>query len=71
MCLAFPGKIIKINKDHASVDFGGIVRDINILLVDDIKIGDYVNVHAGFAVQKMTRKDANEVLKLFSENAGR
>ena len=52
MCLAIPGKILKI-KDHlAEVDFNGVQKDINITLVD-VKVGEYVMVHAGFAIEKM------------------
>ncbi|MFA6097036.1 MAG: HypC/HybG/HupF family hydrogenase formation chaperone [Candidatus Paceibacterota bacterium] len=66
MCLAIPGKIIKIDKktNVASVDFGGIKRDVNISLVE-IKKGDYVIVHAGYAIQKIDNKEAKETLKLF------
>jgi len=64
MCLAFPGKIIEIiSPTHAKVDFGGIFREVNIELVKP-KIGDYVVVHAGFAIQIMTAKDAKETMKL-------
>jgi len=68
MCLAIPGKIIKIDKktNVASVDFGGIERDVNISLVE-IKKGDYVIVHAGYAIQKLSSRDAKEVLALFDE----
>lgn len=66
MCLAYPGRIIKIkNKNHALVDFGGIKKEINIRLIEKAKIGDYVNVHAGFAIQKLSQKDVDEILKLY------
>lgn len=52
MCLAIPGKILTINKQLATVDFDGVEKDINISLVE-VKIGDYVMVHAGFAIEKM------------------
>jgi hydrogenase expression/formation protein HypC len=52
MCLAIPGKILKIKDQIAEVDFDGIVKDINIAMVD-VKIGDFVMVHAGFAIEKM------------------
>lgn len=53
MCLAFPGKIISIKKDLARVDFNGIKKEINISLTPEVKKGDYVIVHTGFAIQKM------------------
>lgn len=52
MCLAIPGKILKIKGQIAEVDFDGIVKDINIAMVDVI-VGEYVMVHAGFAIEKM------------------
>ena len=69
MCLAIPGKVVSINKkkEHASIDYGdGTKRDANISLVN-VKIGDYVLVHAGFAIQVLDQKEANETLKLFRE----
>lgn len=69
MCLAVPGKIIEISKDrqHAIVDYGdGTKRTVNISLVD-AKIGMYVLVHAGFAIQTVDPKEAEETLNLFRE----
>ncbi len=69
MCLAIPGKIIQINiKDNlATIDYGdGTKRIINISLVD-INIGDYVLVHAGFAIEKLNKNEAEKTLDLFRE----
>lgn len=67
MCLAIPAKIISINRDKAKVDFGeGVLREVNITLVD-AKIGDYVLVHAGYAIQVVEEKDAIETLQLWNE----
>lgn len=69
MCLAIPGKIIEIdkNKEHAIVDYGdGTKRKANVTLVD-VKIGNYVLVHAGFAIEVLNEKDALETLDLFRE----
>ena len=69
VCLAIPGKIIRIDtkKEHATVDYGdGTKRTANITLVD-VKIGDYVLVHAGFAIQVLSKKEAQETLALFRE----
>jgi hydrogenase assembly chaperone HypC/HupF len=52
MCLAIPGKIMAINNQLATVDFDGIEKEINISLVS-VKVGEYVMVHAGFAIEKM------------------
>ncbi|MCK4332530.1 MAG: HypC/HybG/HupF family hydrogenase formation chaperone [Thermoplasmatales archaeon] len=69
MCLAIPGKIVSLDKEkeHASIDYGdGTKRKANVSLVD-VKIGDYVLVHAGFAIQVLDEKEANETLDLFRE----
>ena len=69
MCLAIPGKIIEIekNKEHATVDYGdGTKRKANISLVD-VKIGDYVLVHAGFAIEVLDEKEAQKTLDIFRE----
>lgn len=62
MCLAIPGKIIKINGEKAVADFNGIRKEINISLVK-VKIGDYAIVHAGFAIEKMDKNSAKESYK--------
>ncbi|MCK5332668.1 HypC/HybG/HupF family hydrogenase formation chaperone [Candidatus Parcubacteria bacterium] len=65
MCLAIPGKIKSVDKkiNMALVDFDGIEREVNISLVDVGK-GDYVIVHAGFAIEKLTSQDAKEISDL-------
>ncbi len=64
MCLAFPGKVISIKGQQAIVDFDGVKKEINISLVPDIKENEFVIVHAGFAVEKMSKKSKNEIDKL-------
>lgn len=59
MCLAIPGKIIKIKGEKAIVDFGGICKEINISLVR-VNIGDYVVVHAGFAIEQVFPGELDE-----------
>ncbi|MFH1287526.1 MAG: HypC/HybG/HupF family hydrogenase formation chaperone [bacterium] len=66
MCLAIPGKIIKIDNNMAMVDFGGIKKESALDLLPDVKIGDFVLVHAGFAINKIDGKEAVETLKLIS-----
>ena len=69
MCLAIPGKIIELDKEtqSATVDYGsGTKRKANLSLVQ-FKIGDYVLVHAGFAIQVLDEKEAQETLALFKE----
>lgn len=60
MCLAIPGKIIKIKDQLAIVDFQGVKKEINISIVD-VKVGDYVMVHAGFAIEKMKKDNVKEI----------
>lgn len=69
VCLAIPGKIVNIdnNKEHAIVDYGeGTKRKANISLVN-VKVGDYVLVHAGFAIETLNEKEAEETIALFRE----
>jgi hydrogenase expression/formation protein HypC len=69
VCLAIPGKIIEVDKDkeHAVVDYGdGTKRKANVTLVS-VKVGDYVLVHAGFAIEVLNEKEAQETLALFRE----
>ena len=69
MCLAVPGKIIEIDGDTARVDFGGITREANVILVPEAAVDSYVLVHAGFAIQVLNEAEAEETLSLFRELA--
>lgn len=66
MCLAFPGKIISIKGDGAVVDFDGIEKEVNVSLTPKAKKSDYVIVHAGFAIQKLSKQSAMEVFKIYA-----
>ncbi len=67
MCLAVPAKVLEIKGENAIVDFGGdIKRRVNTSLVD-AKVGEYVIIHAGFAIQIMDEKSAEESLKIWKE----
>jgi hydrogenase expression/formation protein HypC len=67
MCLGIPGKIISITGDLASVDFGGVSREVSLLLCPEVSEGDYVLVHVGFAIQRLEEREALETLALFEE----
>ena len=75
MCIAIPGKIISISGDEsllrkAEVDFGGLTREVNLALLPEAQIGDYVLVHVGFALSIIDQKEADEIfreLKLLEE----
>ena len=69
MCLAIPGKVIKINKENAIVDYLGEKRTVDCSLVD-CKIGDYVIVQNKFIMQKVPEKEALEQLKLWKKING-
>jgi len=63
MCLAVPSKIVQINDTVAKVDVDGVIRETCIMLLDDVKIGDYVIVHAGFAINKIDEAAALQTLE--------
>ena len=67
MCLAIPMKILKIEGDKAVVSSSGVRRNIGISFMKNIKPGDYVIVHAGFAIEKLDTVKAEETLKLLEE----
>ena len=68
MCLAIPSKIVRIDNLIATVDVYGARRDISLMLLpEEVTVGDYVLVHAGFAIQKVARDFAEESLKLIKE----
>ena len=70
MCLAIPGKVVEIVdvENHiAKVEIGGVRRAVNIGMLDDIILGDYVLVHVGFAMSKIDEKEAYETLALLQE----
>lgn len=67
MCLSVPAQIIKIEGDQAEVSVGGTIMNANLSMVDDVKVGDYILLHTGFALQKIDEKEAEETLKTFRE----
>jgi hydrogenase expression/formation protein HypC len=67
MCLAIPSKITKIENNMATIDVEGIRREASLLLLEDAQVGDYVIVHAGFAIQKLDEAAAQETLDLLRE----
>lgn len=66
MCLAVPAEVKSIDGHMATVDYGGVSRTVNISLVD-ARVGDYVIVHAGYAIQVLDREEAEKTLELFRE----
>ena len=70
MCLAFPAKVIEIKDSLAKVELSGVTRDVSLMLLPEAKLGDYVLVHAGFAMQVVQKQEVDEMLALFDEMDG-
>ena len=67
LCLAIPAKVLEVKGDVAKVDFGqGVAKEVNVMLVD-AKVGEYVLVHAGYAIEKMDQKAAEESLNTWRQ----
>ena len=69
MCLAIPARIVEINDSMGTLDMEGTRRDCSLILLEDAKIGDYVMVHAGFAIHKIDEEEAMESLKILRQMA--
>jgi hydrogenase expression/formation protein HypC len=69
MCLAIPSKITKIENKMAVIDVDGVRREASLLLLSDAQVGDYVIVHAGFAIQKLDEAAALDTLQLLKSAA--
>ena len=67
MCLAIPMKVKKIEGNFAEVESGRLSRRINIQMLPSVKIGDYVLVHAGFAIERLDPEKARQTLSLIDE----
>jgi hydrogenase expression/formation protein HypC len=69
MCLAIPARIKSIQDQMATIDMEGTQRDVSLILLEDAKIGDFVIVHAGFAIHLIDEQEAMESLKLLRQMA--
>lgn len=69
MCLAIPAKVLKIENNLAQVDMAGVKRQADIRMISNLRVGEYVLIHAGFAIEKIGEKEAEETLKLLREMA--
>lgn len=67
MCLSIPGKIVEIDGMKAVADILGASREISLELVEGIELGDYVLIHAGCAIQKLDKEEAQNTIDLFNE----
>lgn len=72
MCLGVPGRITEVQENElmrmGRVDFGGVVREVSLAYVPEAEIGDYVIVHAGFAISQLDESEALETLELMVES---
>ena len=69
MCIAVPLEVIEIKGTIALARFGDSSREVHLDLIDDVKAGDFILVHAGFAIEKLNREEAEKTLSLFKEIA--
>jgi len=68
MCLAIPGEVKKVEEGRATVDVGGVEQEVRLdTLSEEVAVGDYLLVHTGFAIQKLSPEEAEETLSLFDE----
>ncbi len=67
MCLAVPMKLIKREGDMGVVELGGVTREISLMMMPDAQVGEYVIVHAGFAIQRLDEEEAKLTLELFRQ----
>jgi hydrogenase expression/formation protein HypC len=69
MCLGVPSQVVEIREETAVVDVGGTRREVSLALVEDVCVGDWVILHAGFAIEKLSPEEAEKTLALFREIA--
>ncbi|OEU79866.1 MAG: hydrogenase assembly protein HypC [Desulfobacterales bacterium C00003060] len=69
MCIAVPAKVTNINGHMATIEIGGVAYSASLVLVTDVAVGDYVIVHAGFAIHKVDPEEAQESLRLLRQLA--
>ncbi len=69
MCLAIPARIIELSDQSAVVEIGGVTREASVMLLEDAAVGDWVLLHAGFAIERLDPEEAEKTLALFREMA--
>jgi hydrogenase expression/formation protein HypC len=70
MCLAVPAKILSIDGTSAVIDLAGTQREASLALLEDAAVGDWVIIHAGFAIEKLTEEDAQQTFELLRDIMG-
>ena len=69
MCLSVPARIVQVESNRAKAEVGGLLREISIDLCPEVAVGEYVLIHAGFAIQRLDEKEAKETLDLLKQLA--
>lgn len=69
MCLAIPARVVQIEEGLGLVELGGVVREASFMLLPDAQLGDYVLLHAGYALQRVDEAEAEETIRLLAELA--
>ncbi|MES9874968.1 MAG: HypC/HybG/HupF family hydrogenase formation chaperone [Candidatus Sedimenticola sp. 6PFRAG7] len=69
MCLAMPAQVVEVDDatDMATVSLGGVRKEVSLALVEDVSINDYVLIHVGYALNKISEEEAQKTLELFAE----
>ncbi|KPA18309.1 protein belonging to Hydrogenase expression/formation protein, HupF/HypC [Candidatus Magnetomorum sp. HK-1] len=67
MCLAIPSKVVEINDQMGTVDIEGVRRSVSFMLLEDVNVGDYVIVHAGFAIHTIDPIEAEKSIELIRQ----
>jgi hydrogenase expression/formation protein HypC len=67
MCLAVPLEVVDVKDNLATVSFGNTTREVYLDLMDTVTVGDFIIVHAGFAIEKLDKEEAAKTLALFKE----
>jgi hydrogenase expression/formation protein HypC len=71
MCLAIPAQVLELMEDDtALIEMGGVRKVVSLMLLDGVEKGDYVLVHAGFAIERVDREEAERTLAVLEEAAG-
>jgi len=67
MCLGVPMRVVSINDEVAVCEIDGVKREASLMMVEGVAVGDFVLIHAGFAIEKLDEEDAKQTLQLFRE----
>ncbi len=67
MCLAIPGKILSLDADLATVEVSGVRREVNVALLPDLEVGDWILIHVGFALSRLNEEEARQTLSYLEQ----